>query len=95
MTVTPLLDPRIHALSARLRDLVDLERRVAAEIAATRAELAALTPKRRGLKPPCATERAYQWHRHNGPWPLPAEDPCGCRAAHAAHWRAKYGSEAA
>ncbi len=32
------------------------------------------------------TERGYQWHRHNDPdnWPLPADDPCGCRAAHAA-----------
>lgn len=40
-------------------------------------------------KPPCGTEAGYQWHRHQwrkhriGTWPLPADDPCGCRAAHA------------
>jgi hypothetical protein len=34
----------------------------------------------------CGTERGYQWHRYNDRdnWPLPADDPCGCRAAHAA-----------
>lgn len=38
-------------------------------------------------KPPCNTETAYQWHRNNEPdnWPLPTDDPCGCRAAHRAH----------
>lgn len=36
----------------------------------------------------CGTERGYQWHRHNdrSNWPLPADDPCGCRAAHRAHY---------
>lgn len=39
----------------------------------------------------CGTERSYQRHRHLwrrhglGTWPLPADDPCGCRAAHRAH----------
>lgn len=35
----------------------------------------------------CGTERGYQWHREHdrGNWPLPADDPCGCRAAHRAH----------
>lgn len=38
----------------------------------------------------CGTERGYHQHRHDarkgrGEWPLPADDPCGCRAAHAAH----------
>jgi hypothetical protein len=35
----------------------------------------------------CGTERGYQWHRHNDSfnWPLPPDDPCGCRAAHRAH----------
>lgn len=35
----------------------------------------------------CGTERGYHWHRTHGPWPLPAEDPCGCRAGHAAYVR--------
>lgn len=39
----------------------------------------------------CGTERGYQWHRQlwrkhqEGTWPLPADDPCGCRGAHRAH----------
>lgn len=38
----------------------------------------------------CGTERGYHRHRYQArrgrePWPLPAEDPCGCRAAHSAH----------
>lgn len=43
--------------------------------------------KRRSVKPPCGTEPSYQWHRRNDTdaWPLPADDPCGCRAAHTAH----------
>lgn len=42
-------------------------------------------------KAPCGTEKAYQrhrweYHQHGlGDWPLPADDPCGCRAAHRAH----------
>lgn len=42
-------------------------------------------------KPSCGTERGYQRHRHLyrvdqlGQWPLPDDDPCGCKAAHAAH----------
>ena len=39
--------------------------------------------------PPCIshnTERGWQWHRdHRINWPLPLDDPCGCRAAHYAH----------
>lgn len=32
------------------------------------------------------TERGYQRHRrHRDNWPLPDDDPCGCKAAHAAH----------
>lgn len=40
----------------------------------------------------CGTERGYQRHRWlakagepGAVWPLPADDACGCRAAHAAH----------
>lgn len=38
----------------------------------------------------CGTERGYQRHRYQArmqreTWPLPADDPCGCRGAHAAH----------
>lgn len=33
-----------------------------------------------------STERGWQWHRANLiDWPLPLDDPCGCRAAHFAH----------
>lgn len=48
-------------------------------------------PEKERPKPPCGTEPSYQWHRTQwrrrglGTWPLPADDPCGCRAAHAAH----------
>lgn len=47
-------------------------------------------------RPPCGTEQGYQWHydhfrkRGKGKWPLPADDPCGCRAAHSAHETARY-----
>lgn len=43
-------------------------------------------------RPPCGTERGYQWHRHQwrrwqrGTWPLPTDDPCGCKGAHRAWW---------
>lgn len=42
-------------------------------------------------RPPCGTERGYQWHRARwrrlaeGLWPLPPDDPCGCRSAHRTH----------
>lgn len=57
-----------------------------------RRPLATITPVRRPRKPvSCSTERGYQRHRQLwrveqiGPWPLPPDDPCGCRAAHRAH----------
>lgn len=39
--------------------------------------------------PHCGSERGYQWHRYHDRdnWPLPDEDPCGCRAAHREHVR--------
>lgn len=37
----------------------------------------------------CGTAAGYDWHRINGPWPLPIDDPCGCRAAHAEAERAR------
>lgn len=39
------------------------------------------------LKPECGTPEGYQWHYRRAKkdpaaqWPLPADDPCGCRAA--------------
>lgn len=44
-------------------------------------------PKGIGYKPQrpdCGTEWGYRWHRRHDPdnWPLPPDDPCGCRAAH-------------
>lgn len=51
-----------------------------------------LTPDPAPRRPvQCGTERGYQWHRYlwrthrEGTWPLPADDPCGCRGAHSAH----------
>lgn len=48
---------------------------------------------RRGQTFECGTEQGYQQHRARyrdhgtGVWPLPADDPCGCKAAHAEHQR--------
>lgn len=40
----------------------------------------------------CGSEQGYQWHRHKRiNWPLPADDPCGCRAAHREHWHLAQG----
>lgn len=75
-------------LQMRLADLrsrrADLRQRVGfidEQIALTLDEL---DQTRRGAKPPCGTEKGYQWHRYHDRdnWPLPADDPCGCRAAH-------------
>jgi hypothetical protein len=75
----------------RLRDLEALRRNVAGEINGLRLRLVDLgeSPARRAVKPPCPSEPAYHWHRANEfhAWPLPADDPCGCRAAHASHKR--------
>ena len=51
------------------------------------------TPSTPPLPPvSCGTEQGYQRHRYlarkgadGAVWPLPVDDPCGCRAAHAAH----------
>lgn len=90
MTVTILGDPETHRLRQRLRDLAALQRRVADEIEQTQAALARHAADRRhyrprNVKPACGTESAYHWHRYHEPdnWPLPKNDPCGCRAAHA------------
>lgn len=81
-------------LAVRLRELEWLRTRVAAEILNTRRMLAAAGRIRhpRNVRPACGTERGYQWHRYHDPdnWPLPADDPCGCRAAHAKHNRIRH-----
>jgi hypothetical protein len=93
--VTFLLDPRIHARKARLRKLLALRFQVDAEIATLQTELfghrKAYGPRDQEVDH--GTERGYQWHRHQyrkhgAPWPLPADDPCGCKAAHRAHYYA-------
>jgi hypothetical protein len=67
------------------RELIALRARIDEEIEAARADMEAT---RRGVRPLCGTEKGYQWHRHDADnWPLPKDDPCGCRAAHAAHGR--------
>lgn len=77
----------------RLARLYGLRDRVDAEIAALERTLRPRTePKRRKASKfdpvECGTDRGYYRHRYLGkigqePWPLPPEDPCGCRAAHA------------
>lgn len=86
------------ALRARLRKLGHLQSAVANEIQAIRIELAVKPrPTSKGprirrpknARPPCGTDSGYQWHRYHDPenWPLPAEDPCGCKAAHSLRLR--------
>lgn len=67
------------------------------EIRATEKRLEWLTsllppPRRSRLEPAeCGTESGYQRHKYlwrtrkEGVWPLPKDDPCGCRAGHARH----------
>ena len=76
-----------------LRELLALRARIDEEIVNARQEL---EDTRRGVKPLCGTEKGYQFHRHDRDnWPLPKDDPCGCRAAHSAHARAASREEAA
>lgn len=97
MTVSPIINPHVARLRKRVDDLASLQQRVADELVAARNELreARRPPQRktrtRGRRPDCGTERGYQWHRYHEAraWPLPADDPCGCRAAHAEHQRIK------
>ncbi len=96
MTVTTLPTARVHKLRARIRDLESLRSRISNEIAQARTELTNLTPepsrrtyRPRSIQPPCGTEAGYQWHRYHekASWPLPSDDPCGCRQAHRQHYR--------
>lgn len=89
MTVTEISALNRNQALRRLSQLAQLRRRVEEEMVVLSEHVVGI-PKR-GEKPPCSTERGYQWHRHyKAPeWPLPADDPCGCRTAHAAFNRAK------
>lgn len=79
----------------RLEKLRALRAKVADEV--TREEIALgirRTRRSRHVRPDCGTEAGYQWHRYRAkkdpvghPWPLPPDDPCGCREAHAKQWR--------
>lgn len=89
-------------LRQRLRQLRALQMQVANEIMLTEARIDAADTrdrKRRSryTKPPCGTDSGYQWHRYNEPdkWPLPADDPCGCRAAHSAKQRVRHAEKRA
>lgn len=78
--------PDVVALRGRLRKLEQLRAKTTSEINDITDRLADLggTPRRRFRRPPCGTPAGYQWHRYHEPdrWPLPKDDPCGCRAAH-------------
>ena len=99
MSITYLLPPEIHAAHRRIRELTALRTRINNELKELRAVVEPYVPpdERLGGKPvppqpPCGSEKAYQWHRRFGPrdeWPLPVDDPCGCRAAHTASERAR------
>lgn len=81
-----LADPETHRLKARLRELLALQARVSNEVRHTRDLIGLRQERRRTVaKPPCGSEQSYQWHRYHerDQWPLPADDPCGCRQAHA------------
>lgn len=90
---------------ARLQQLEELRRRLDVEILgaeATVKRLAGIKARRRSRfdPPKCGTEAGYQSHRwrfrkHDiGVWPLPEDDPCGCRAAHARYWHDSDATEA-
>ena len=94
MTITILIPPEEHRIRQRLRKLETLRSKVDLEIEAARTDLRALRQNRskNDPRPACATEAGYQWHRYHerDNWPLPKDDPCGCRAAHRAHFRRNY-----
>lgn len=79
----------------RLEKLLTLKAKVCLEIDQEESALGIRRRRRsRHVRPDCGTEEGYQWHRYqakkdpaNHPWPLPADDTCGCREAHAKRWR--------
>lgn len=93
MTTAEMVRP--DKLRARLRELEDLRRRVTVQINELQDRLvemdADVARRRRVRRPACGTDAGYHWHRYNEPdrWPLPVEDPCGCRAAHATRRRVR------
>lgn len=91
--VTSINNTQVRKLHTRLRALEALRRRVDAEIRGIQHSLDGFARQRRPktIAPECGTESAYQWHRYHqrDNWPLPADDPCGCRAAHRDHTRTR------
>lgn len=79
----------------RLEKLQTLRSKVTVEIDREESALGIRRRRRsRHIRPECGTEAGYQWHRYrakkdpeNHPWPLPADDVCGCREAHRQRWR--------
>lgn len=84
---------RARTPEERLVELRRLVRRVEREIEDVERQIArrgrgrVQRRSRYAAVPDCGTEAKYHWHRANEPdnWPLPVEDPCGCRAAHSRH----------
>jgi hypothetical protein len=89
VTISEVRALKRHEAIRRRSTLVELLRRVEEEIAVLDDHINR-TPKR-GERPRCGTERGYQWHRHHDRdhWPLPTDDPCGCREAHRVFERAR------
>lgn len=99
--VTPGDEDRRVRIKRRIRALSALRKRADDEIVVLRHQLALLgdvvTDVRAGRdegtasRPRCGTDAGYCWHRYHEPenWPLPPDDPCGCRAAHTARMRVK------
>lgn len=89
MSVSQIIEPHVAKLRKRQRDLKGLRSRIADELLTIEAELARIDGssrmrRSRHIRPACGTDEGYFWHRYHDRdnWPLPKEDPCGCRAAH-------------
>jgi hypothetical protein len=83
-------------LNDRLEKLKALRVQVNGEIRKVEADLGIRRRRSKYDPPECGTNEGYYRHRwlakkdpDTHPWPLPKDDSCGCRAAHAATERSK------
>jgi septal ring factor EnvC (AmiA/AmiB activator) len=75
------LDPAAARAERERRRINETQRAYRLRMQAERGDAVGTTSEK------CGSDAGYHWHRTHGPWPLPADDPCGCRAAHAEHVR--------